>query len=245
MKNCMTGLFWLMTGAAPAAAQGTSPQTPQPAAPAQPVAPTPAATQQPEVQIPAWIWRFEAQRDLSAAREAIRTNSPILHVERDSAAMRAWLDEGYRRAVAMLPRVEDEKGYRFLIQFYLHGFRDGHISPLFHDGYQPGPINSRAWPGIGMTWRGGRYEVAFVAPWVTGGPAIGAELLSCDGRSPESLARGRIDLFEVNLDQALQRRRFAFRLLWDRGNPFVQTLTRCTFKGADGRGAVLAGLPAA
>ncbi len=184
---------------------------------------------------PAWYWRDAARRDLRAARAAIHANSPILHVERDSAAMRAWLDEGFRRAEDLLPRVTDEIGYRYLLAYYLNGFRDGHISAGHHDRYRPAPIATRSWPGIAMRWARGRYEVSFVAPWVTDGPSLGAVLLDCDGRPAEALARERLDLFLTDLDQPLNRRRFAPVLLWDRENPFVEPIRNCRFRGEDGR----------
>lgn len=188
-------------------------------------------------QAPPPDWRAIAAADLPAARDAIATDTPLLHVKRDAAdaAMRDWLDAGYRKAEALLPRIADETGYRYLIGYYFRGFRDGHIAAGPHDGYRPAPLATRAWPGIATAWRDGRYVVSGVAPWVAQPPAAGAELVGCDGRTAEALARERLDLWDANLDLALDRRLTASRLLWDRGNPFVPLPRRCRFRDAAGR----------
>ncbi|MGZ8362822.1 MAG: S41 family peptidase [Caulobacteraceae bacterium] len=205
---CLTGLF-LLAAAVPGAAQTS-------AAPAAPTAPT------------AQDWRTWARQDLQGMHDVMRDNHPMMLTTKDSAAMRAWLEEGYRQGLRQLPKVKDSRGYAYLLGHYGTGFRDGHVGvgPK-RDQVETGVV---AWPGFATGWRGGVYYVAYADPAAApGAPPLGAELVSCDGKSTQALADERLDLWEGDLHLPTGRYRRASRLLWDMGNPFVVRPNACVF----------------
>src|SRR5437763_354499 len=71
-------------------------------------------------------WREAAGQDLGAIHDILRDNSPAMVVKRDSAHFRSWLEEGLREARGKLAKVQDAKGYYYVIRYYVSGFRDSH-----------------------------------------------------------------------------------------------------------------------
>jgi hypothetical protein len=68
-------------------------------------------------------------------------------------------------------------------------------------------------------------------------PPLGATLLSCDGRSPDVLAKERLAPFTGSWAVHAERIKFSTSLLQDLGNPQQPRLERCDFSGGDGRTA--------
>ena len=162
-------------------------------------------------------------------RDALKANSPIFVVDRDSAALRAWADEGYAQAKAKLPLVTDAASAKAVLSYYAGGFRDAHIRL---GEKQSLPPHQNRWPGIALRWNGSAYQVARTAPVDRARhlPPEGATLVGCDGQSAERLARQRLDRVYGNLDLN-DRVWTAPLLLWDLGNPFAEgDLARCTFR---------------
>jgi len=179
-------------------------------------------------------WRKAAEADLTAMHDMLRDNAPQMFIERDSAYFRKWLETGYAEAQAKLPHVQDFVGYTYLLRGYAGGFRDAHLSVYSPDhlGVSGRP---QQWPGFATQWAEGAYVVSMNAASAQESlPPIGAKLLDCDGKSAEIIARARLDKYEANLDLYQGRVRSALSLLWDRGNPFVQTLKTCRFQDASG-----------
>ena len=94
-------------------------------------------------------------------REALRANSPIFAVDRDSAPLRRWAEIGYAQATHDLPLVHDAASALALLARYAGGFRDGHIR-LATVGNMPD--QTIRWPGFTLRWDGGAYRVDVVAP---------------------------------------------------------------------------------
>lgn len=187
-----------------------------------------AAAEQPPIPDDPKGWQALASRDLDGMREALKANSPIFVVDRDSAPLRAWADEGYAEARRKLPLVKDATSAKDLLSYYAGGFRDAHIR-LGENRWLP--QHADRWPGIAMRWNGSAYAVAKAVPGAGEKlPPPGAVLISCDGQPAEALARRRLDRVFANLD--LNGRVWtAPLLLWDLGNPFAgPDLRRCTFK---------------
>lgn len=178
-------------------------------------------------------WRALAARDLDAMRDALRANSPIFIVERDSSPLRAWAESGYAQSLADLSKVDDAASARALLSRYAGGFRDGHISLRATDAY---PAHKDGWPGFTLRWDGSAYRVDGRAPFA-GAPVLppeNAALVSCDGVPAEKVARTRVDFVFGNLDLS-GRIRTAPWLLWDLGNPFAGAPPRqCSFS-VDGK----------
>ena len=178
-------------------------------------------------------WQAAAAQDLSAFHDILRDSSPFPVVERDSAPFRSWLEEGLREARADLPKVKDGRGYYYVVQGYVGGFRDSHI------GFGPNrdsKISLRAfsWPGFVLGARsGGGYRVAFRAPDAPDAPPQGAELLGCDGKEVQARV-DQHDRYDGNFRLASVRESRAISLLLERGNPFIRHPDACAFK-VDGK----------
>ena len=194
---------------------------------------TSATAATPAVPTDAAGWRALAARDLDAMRDALRANSPIFIIGRDSDPLRNWAESGYRQAVADLPRVDDAASARALLGRYAGGFRDGHIGLRPTAAY---PVHQDRWPGFTLRWDGSAYRVDSRVP-AAGAPVLppeNAALVSCDGVAAESVARKRVDLVFGNLDLS-GRIRTAPWMLWDLGNPFAGPPPRqCSF-AVDGK----------
>jgi hypothetical protein len=183
----------------------------------------------------AWAqdYRAAAQQDLQAAHDLLRDNHPAANVDKDSAQFRSWLDAGLQQAQAGLPKVQGELAYENIMRFYLTGFRDTNIN--FIPGYAELPGYFAAfWPGFSTRWTNGGYTVAWAREGDNKIPPVGARLVSCDRKTADQIANERLDRYEGDMTQAVDRARTAPYLFWDRGNPFTAALPqKCVFKVGD------------
>ena len=134
-------------------------------------------------------WRALARADLDFVHKTIVAAHPGA-IDQENPSFRVWMEDGYRQAQTLLPRVTDYSTALDAVRWYVTGFRDGHLT-LSDDTRPAGElIQSKGW---GVRYRGGKYVVASAATnWPAPLPPIGAMILSCDGRSPETIAeRGR------------------------------------------------------
>ncbi len=175
-------------------------------------------------------FRAAAEQDLRAARDFLANNHPATHVEKDSAHFRTWLDQGLQDSLKGLDRVQGQLAYENIMRNYLTGFRDTNIR--FHPGVTELPGYFAAfWPGISTRWSQGKYVVAWSRAGDNKLPPVGAELVSCDRKPADQIAKERLDRYEGDMTQQVDRARTAPFLLWDRGNPYTAALPqKCVFK---------------
>lgn len=175
-------------------------------------------------------WRDIAQHDVTAIRDDLRDNFPGVYVKKDSSRFRRWLDEGYRLVLADLPKVTDLAGYYYLVNGYAGGFRDSHIKLAMKSSVRS-KVMVVEWPGLAVGWRNGHYRVAYVDKAREDLPPLSADLIACDGKSAERIARERLDRYEGNLDLESGRYFTAPKLLWNLGNSLVgPPPLACTFE---------------
>jgi hypothetical protein len=166
-------------------------------------------------------WRELTLSDLAAAREVLNTQTPI-PFDTENPSYPAWLQQGYEQATARAAAVTDQSGYYYTLAFYLSGFGDPHIS-----------VNSSAdlpppsWPGFVAASRNGGAVVVMRDESDADAPAIGAQILSCEGRMLEDLATERLYPFVLNERLALDRRRAATRLFMNRPIPGAPPPANC------------------
>lgn len=174
-------------------------------------------------------WRAATERDLAAARELLRDNHPAGHPALGQQDFLDWLDRGHAEGMARAGTVVDQAGYLAVLRAYALGFGDGHIGvkPL-RDGRQV------RWPGFVVGLRGERWLVVDRAGEKAGLPALGSELLSCDGRPVGDLARERLGRFVANWQVPAERLASAPDLLLDDGNPFLPRLRSCVIRDTAG-----------
>lgn len=166
-------------------------------------------------------FRALARQDLQAAHAALRDNHPAAVIPgAASEDFRAWLDAGLADALGKVGQVNSGDSHAYLMRYYGAGFRDSNITlrPTF-EGL--GPYFATNWPGYTTGWRDGQYVVTWVKPGTRGAPAVGAIVTECNAQPIEEYARGKLDLWEGDLDTEAGRVRSAPYLLWNRNNPFA------------------------
>ena len=175
-------------------------------------------------------WRALARADLDFVHKTIVAAHPGA-IDQENPSFRVWMEDGYRQAQTLLPRVTDYSTALDAVRWYVTGFRDGHLT-LSDDTRPAGElIQSKGW---GVRYRGGKYVVASAATnWPAPLPPIGATILSCDGRSPETIASEDVAPYVDRRDLPFSKRMVAGSL----GEPIQsmgKRLKSCTFAPAGG-----------
>lgn len=179
-------------------------------------------------------WAELARGDLEAIRHAILDHHPG-PVDPRNPGYRAWLDEGYERALAMADSVTSLDGLFAVVSWYTSGFDDGHL----------GWVSSferrwPAWPGFVVSLRGDRLVVDHVAEWAgETGLRPGLEVVACDGAPLERLLVEQVMAFEEGIP-ALEasRVRLAPRLFVYEPNPWRSRFETCRVRGSAGERSV-------
>ncbi|EEF25287.1 conserved hypothetical protein, partial [Ricinus communis] len=129
-------------------------------------------------------WQALARADLDATRAAIVAAHPG-YIDDQNPKFRAWTEQGYREALALVPRVASYDGMLAAVRYYVTGFRDGHFK--YSDdkrdlGYR---VRTNGWV---LDRAGDAYVVAGHNPeWQGPLPPLGTKLIACDGRAPQAL----------------------------------------------------------
>lgn len=168
-------------------------------------------------------WRALALSDLEAARDVLRTQTPIPY-DSINPTYPAWLDEGHLRARTLAERAEDYAGHFYAVAFYMHGFNDPHINAA-----PAAPLPPASWPGFIASSRDGGATVVMRDESDPESPPMGAQILSCEGRTLMALAAERLYPFVINGRIALDRRRAIARLFLERGIPGAPAPSNCRF----------------
>lgn len=129
-------------------------------------------------------WQALARADLDATRAAIVAAHPG-YIDDQNPTFRAWTEQGYREALALVPRVDSYDGMLATVRWYVTGFRDGHF--VYSDDKRDNTYRVRT-DGWVLDRAGDAYVVAGHNPeWQGPLPPLGAKLLGCDGRAPQAL----------------------------------------------------------
>lgn len=199
------------------------------------------ATASAQAPDPTVEWRKAAIADLNAARDLLRDSHPAAVPSLGRTAFTTWLDRGHAEGLARAETVTDFAGYLAVLGAYANGFRDSHVRAR--------PTQERRsfqWPGFLVGLKNGRWIVMDRDETVPGVPALGAELLDCDGRTPDAIAWERLGVFSVDWSVEAQRVSAAPSLLIDAGNPFVRRPTDCVVaEGGTNRHVALSWRPIA
>lgn len=177
----------------------------------------PAQPQTPEA------WRAAAETDLEALRAHLLNDTPVA-LDSENRAMQRWYERGYREARNRVRRVNDQGSYFYALLGYTNGFHDPHLSLSAQMRLAPA-----SWPGFVATADGDNVVVFYRDEADANTPAIGARVISCDGRSSAAFRDRNIYPFTLNPGLAGDRRRSATRLFMDRHNPFGPAPRRCVF----------------
>ncbi|MBL0939998.1 MAG: hypothetical protein IBJ03_13980 [Gemmatimonadaceae bacterium] len=137
-------------------------------------------------------WASLAMKDIEGIHETLRDNHPGA-VDPERLHFRDWLTRGRAASLIRAQSARSAAEYTRALRYYVNGFRDGHIGLTFNN-----PA-SMAWPGfLTRTTDDGRTTVTVR----TGGtdPALGAELLSCDGIPSRTLVERFVTPYRTNAD---------------------------------------------
>jgi hypothetical protein len=190
-------------------------------------------------------WREMAREDLEFIHRTLAEHHPG-PVDTANPGFATWHERGYAESVALLGRVTSFGGYRAVVDRYVAGFRDGHLTVNHNLDYR-----WVGWPRFMVAWRGDAIAVHHAEPGLAA-PAVGDRLVSCDGIAAEQLYVERVEAFGgkgIPADRTL----FVPELFVDRVNPLIGNLRECAFSGGEGertvtlewqwlRGADLAGV---
>lgn len=174
-------------------------------------------------------WVALTRGDLDAIHETILDNHPG-PVDPLNPGYRRWLEDGYRRALAMADSVENLDGLRAVLSFYTSGFEDGHMAWGL-GAYQRTAVQ---WPGFVVTLRNDHFLIDHVASWsAKEGIAPGAEVLTCDGRDlHERLVEDVMPYHQGIPSLEASRIQLAPRVFVDDRNPFVRRPEKCRVRDA-------------
>jgi len=191
---------------------------------AQPPPPSPIQAQA------AGFWRAAAQTDVEAAYALIEENHPGVLPEVGDPAFRAALEAAHAAARARAGDVDSYEGYAATLSAFGVALGDKHISarPLY--------VAARPdWAGLITARRGDRWIVVDEEASPPAPSVMGAALISCDGRSPDDMARASLGTFRVDWSVGAQQIQAAPWLLVDEHNPFVSRPKTCVFDKAGAR----------
>jgi hypothetical protein len=169
-------------------------------------------------------WSQLARTDLDFVYKTLQENHPAA-IDQENPAFKAWLERGYGEAKAGARAAQSLPDTKRMLARYLAGFADGHLVVGFNQ--QAAQVK---WPGIVMGRIGNRYQVTGLArDWNGDLPAIGAELVACDGRAPDALMNDDILPVLFNLPTlASVKNRNMFHLFLD-DDLVPHQYARCTF----------------
>ena len=128
-------------------------------------------------------WQAAAKADIEAVHQLILTAHPG-SIDELNPGFKAWTEQGYREALQLVPRVNSYDSMMAAARYYVTGFRDGHL--VYSDNAR------RDYPMLVNGWRlrkqGSDYLVdAQLKEWPAPLPPLGAMLLQCDGRKPDTI----------------------------------------------------------
>ncbi len=168
-------------------------------------------------------WLAAAETDLEALHTILREDTPVA-LDAENPTMQRWYERGYREARARIRRVNDQGSYYYALLGYTNGFHDPHLALSAQMRLAPA-----SWPGFVTTANGDDVIVFSRDETDANAPAVGARVVSCDGRSTAAFRARNIYPFTLNPGLAGDRRRSATRIFMDRHNPFGPAPRRCVF----------------
>ncbi|AOH87029.1 hypothetical protein AWL63_22620 [Sphingomonas panacis] len=171
-------------------------------------------------------WASALRQDAQAFHDDIATNHPGM-VDTANPRFASKNDRQLALAVQRARRTREYAGYWFALRAYAAAFDDGHLEfGAGRDQVQP-QLPTR-WPGfLTAIDDDGRQRVATHVDWSR--LPIGAELIECDGRSADALAKTNVGAFSGRWFLRAVRMEEGGRLFLDQGNPWVTRPSICTF----------------
>jgi hypothetical protein len=179
-------------------------------------------------------WAKLAAQDIRAAHEMILASHPG-PVDLEAPGFKAKAEETLAKALGLAARAETAGGYVFATRAYASGYGDPHVGFRTTPGLDALREKSgdAQWAGLFIGWRDGVASVTFAEPGA--GADKGEELVSCDGRSFQTMMREDVFPFaQLPVEMPATWTINANAVLRASGNPFIARPKVCVFRGADG-----------
>jgi hypothetical protein len=168
-------------------------------------------------------WRHAAIIDIDAAYQLSLENHPGVYDTANPDFLKN-LQAAKAAGLALAVRVEDAAGYVAATQVFNVRIHDGHAGMSHNLDAQQLP--AERWPGFVSVWRG---DALYVYAAEAGGPAVGSEVLACDGKPIKQIISTNVFGFQGRSDEAGHWWVRAPRVFLDSGNPFLVLPKRCQF----------------
>lgn len=169
------------------------------------------------------MWRTMTKRDVEAAVALINDNHPGALPEIGDDAFREALAQARALALSRAETVAGYEGYVATVEGLMRSLGDKHIwaKPLASIAYPD-------WAGLITSKQGNKWVVTDedAAP---NDSLLGAQLISCDGRAVDDLAREQLSGFKAVWSVEAQQIDAAPWLFVSERNPFASRPTRCQF----------------
>ncbi|WP_203290952.1 S41 family peptidase [Maricaulis parjimensis] len=164
-------------------------------------------------------WSALAEADIRAMHAATQAHHPgPVDAENPDFAING--QAALERGLDLAARVEDQAGFAHALYAYASAYRDGHYGVQVDRG-----ASGMEWPGFIATRTAGQWRLNARTDALQN--VDGADILSCDGRTPDEWMWHRVfDFFaQPALNADWQNR--APQTFIDRGNPFVERPETC------------------
>ncbi len=180
-----------------------------------------AVEQSPVLPTTAQGWSELARQDIEAAYQITAENHPGM-ADKHNPDFQQQLLQAKTNALLLVTQVTDAYGYEAAIDRFSTSLQDGHAGAYAR---LPDSVPSiRHWPGFNTVWRG---DALWVYYSEQDGVTAGMQVLSCDGKTVESLIKNRVFSFAGQADLPGHWWSYGSRLLLDDGNPFNPRLKQC------------------
>ncbi len=169
-------------------------------------------------------WRALATADVEAAYKETKDNHPGIHDPKNPGFPKL-LELARTEALKLAGQTTNAAGFQATLNRFKAVLNDGHAGAYasLPEALQP-PIK---WPGFVAAWRG---KAMYVFKSDKGGPAEGAQIISCDGVPVKTLVERNYFRFADGGQIPGEWWSGARRLFVDDGNPFVSLPKKCLFR---------------
>ncbi len=179
-------------------------------------------------------WREKTVNDLQKIRSTLEANHPAFKTLQESPEkdFLEWFESGFRVAKRRAEQVDSLFGYYFTLRAYALGFRDEHLVVQVASFDRFKEQMKFRWPGFAVQQSDkNQIRISSVNPLVQNQvPSVGAILVSCDGREPETILNENVYTFYGNKRILKNRATFVPRIFVDSANPFIQLPKICIFQ---------------
>ncbi len=141
-------------------------------------------------------WQQLAKADLDFLYQQVKANHPGV-IDQQNPEFGDWLEQGYQQASSSIADIDGLAALQNMLRRYMAGFADGHM--YLNLTHQAASVR---WPGFIVRKQGEQVIVSAVADdWPAALPPLNAQLLSCDGLTPQQLLVQQVLPYTINLPE--------------------------------------------